>query len=116
MWRVTPASGGLCQLLVDAHPERIGRLALTNWITQCGNDSRIADDLATLLRQIAVTDLTDVATRLPRFIKPARWCGVWVTAASPRAWAASATRRRRWPPPWLDYPGWVPPADHLTVL
>jgi pimeloyl-ACP methyl ester carboxylesterase len=120
--------GGLCQLLVDAHPERIGRLVLTNcdafdkfppfpfnavfallrgpksirtlmsmmaptavrhsplgfgllstnldpdvtasWIAPCGSDSRIAGDLAALLRQVAVTDLTDVATRLPRFTKP----------------------------------------------
>jgi pimeloyl-ACP methyl ester carboxylesterase len=120
--------GGLCQLLVDAHPERIGRLVLTNcdafdkfppfpfdvvfallrgpksiraltsmmapkavrhsplgfgllstnldpeltasWIAPCGSDSRIAEDLATLLRHVAVTDLTDVATRLPRFTKP----------------------------------------------
>jgi pimeloyl-ACP methyl ester carboxylesterase len=120
--------GGLCQLVVDAHPDRIGRLVLTNcdafdkfppfpfnvvfgllrgpasigalmkmmrptavrhsplgfgllaknldadvtasWINPCGKDSRIAGDLAALLRQVAVTDLTDVATRLPRFTKP----------------------------------------------
>jgi pimeloyl-ACP methyl ester carboxylesterase len=120
--------GGLCQLLVDAHPERIGRLVLTNcdafdkfppfpfdavfallrgpksiralmsslgptalrhsplgfgllaknldpavtasWIAPSRNDSRIADDLATLLRHVAVTDLTDVSTRLSRFTKP----------------------------------------------
>jgi pimeloyl-ACP methyl ester carboxylesterase len=120
--------GGLCQLLIDAHPERIGRLVLTNcdafdkfppfpfnvvfallrgpasirtlttamaptavrhsplgfgllaknldpaltasWISPCRNDSRIAGDLATLLRHVAATDLTDVATRLPRFTKP----------------------------------------------
>jgi pimeloyl-ACP methyl ester carboxylesterase len=120
--------GGICQLAVDAHPERIGRLVLTNcdafeqcppfpfnkvfgvlrgpisikammepmrlaalrdsalgfgllisrpdkrvtadWIAPCLNDSRICRDLAALLRQIAVTDLTDVATRLHRFDKP----------------------------------------------
>ena len=31
---------------------------------------RIRRDLATLLRAVAKTDLTDVATRLPRFTKP----------------------------------------------
>ena len=120
--------GGICQLLIDAHPERIGRLVLTNcdafdkcppfpfdavfsvlrgplsikalfgpmqlaalrdsslgfgllvtrpdkrvtadWIRPCLNDSRICRDLAALLRQIAITDLTDVATRLHRFDKP----------------------------------------------
>jgi pimeloyl-ACP methyl ester carboxylesterase len=40
------------------------------WIAPCLNDARICRDLAALLRQIAVTDLTDVATRLPRFDKP----------------------------------------------
>ena len=121
--------GGLCQLVVDAHPERIGRLVLTNcdafdecppfpfdlvfglvrgpisikalmgpmrlralrhsavgfgllinkpdpgmtadWLQPCLNDSRICRDLAALLRQVAKTDLTDVATRLHRFDKPA---------------------------------------------
>jgi pimeloyl-ACP methyl ester carboxylesterase len=120
--------GGICQLVIDAHPERIGRLVLTNcdafdqcppfpfnaafgllrgprsikalagpmrlaalrnsplgfgllvtrpdnrmtagWIAPCLNDSRICGDLAALLRQIAVADLTDVATRLSRFDKP----------------------------------------------
>jgi pimeloyl-ACP methyl ester carboxylesterase len=120
--------GGICQLVVDAHPERIGRLVLTNcdafdqcppfpfntvfgllrgprsikalagpmrlaalrnsdlgfgllvtrpdkrvtadWIAPCLNDRRICRDLAALLRQIAITDLTDVATRLHRFDKP----------------------------------------------
>jgi pimeloyl-ACP methyl ester carboxylesterase len=120
--------GGICQLAVDARPERIGRLVLTNcdafeqcppfpfnkvfgvlrgpisikavmepmrlralrdsalgfglligrpdkrvtadWIAPCLNDSRICRDLAALLRQIAVTDLTEVATRLHRFDKP----------------------------------------------
>jgi pimeloyl-ACP methyl ester carboxylesterase len=36
----------------------------------CLRDSRICRDLAALLRQVAATDLTDVATRLPRFTKP----------------------------------------------
>jgi pimeloyl-ACP methyl ester carboxylesterase len=120
--------GGLCQLVVDAYPDRIGRLVLTNcdafdkcppypfdvafgvlrgpitikalmgplrlralrhsvigfgllinrpdpeltaaWLQPCLNDSRICRDLAALLRQVAATDLTDVATRLPRFTKP----------------------------------------------
>ncbi|MGH3971488.1 MAG: alpha/beta fold hydrolase [Mycobacterium sp.] len=48
--------GGLCQLVVDAHPDRIGRLVLTNCdaFDQCPR----------------TTDLTDVAPRLPRFTKP----------------------------------------------
>ncbi|MCV7443072.1 alpha/beta hydrolase [Mycobacterium paraense] len=120
--------GGLCQLVVDAHPDRIGRLLLTNcdafdkcppfpfdvafgllrgptsikalirllrsrtlrhsplgfgllikrpdpdltsaWLQPCLTDSRICRDLAALLRQVATFDLTDVATRLPRFTKP----------------------------------------------
>ncbi len=33
-------------------------------------DSRIRGNLATLLRHVAVTDLTDVSARLPRFDKP----------------------------------------------
>ena len=119
--------GGICQLVVDAHPDRIGRLVLTNcdafdkcppfpfdivfgllrgpisiktlfgqmrlrvlrtsplgygllinhpdpdltsaWLQPCLKDSRICRDLAALLRQVATTDLTDVATRLPRFTK-----------------------------------------------
>jgi pimeloyl-ACP methyl ester carboxylesterase len=40
------------------------------WIAPCLNDARICRDLAALLRQIAATDLTDVATRLPLFDKP----------------------------------------------
>jgi pimeloyl-ACP methyl ester carboxylesterase len=119
--------GGLCQLLVDAHPDRVGRLVLTNcdafdkfppfpfdavfamlrgprsirtlmslmritalrrsplgfgllcrdhdeltgsWVEPSIQDPRIAANLATLLRAVAKTDLTDVATRLPRFAKP----------------------------------------------
>jgi len=120
--------GGLCQLLIDAYPERVGRLVLTNcdafdkfppfpfnavfalirgpktikalmvsmrptalrhsplgfgllvskpdpaltasWLQPCGNDARISRDLATLLRHVAVTDLTDVSTRFERFTKP----------------------------------------------
>lgn len=120
--------GGLCQLVVDANPDRISRLLLTNcdafdkcppfpfdvafgvlrgpisikalfqqlrlralrhsplgfgllvkrpdpeltaaWLQPCLNDSRICRDLAALLRQVAGFDLTDVATRLPRFTKP----------------------------------------------
>ncbi len=120
--------GGLCQLVVDAYPDRIGRLVLTNcdafdkcppfpfdlvfgllrgpisiralfglmrlrtlrssavgfgllinkpdpdltaaWLQPCLQDARICRDLAALLRQVAAADLTDVATRLPRFTKP----------------------------------------------
>jgi len=120
--------GGLCQLVVDAYPDRVGRLVLTNcdafdkcppfpfgivfgllrgpisiktlfaqmrlrmlrhsplgfglliarpdpdltaaWLQPCLVDSRICRDLAALLRRVATADLTDVATRLPRFTKP----------------------------------------------
>ncbi|MDO3639379.1 alpha/beta fold hydrolase [Mycolicibacterium arseniciresistens] len=119
--------GGICQLVVDAYPESVGRLVLTNcdafdkfppfpfnlvfatlrgnlsikllmnlmrvtalrhspigfgmlfrtdpaltasWVAPCQNDPRIRRELATLLRNVAKTDLTDVATRLPRFTKP----------------------------------------------
>lgn len=120
--------GGLCQLVVDAYPEHVGRVVLTNcdafekfppfpfdaafallrgpisikalfagmrvravrhspigfgllindpdpamteaWVRPCLGDSRICRDLARLLRQVARTDLTDVAARLPRFTKP----------------------------------------------
>ena len=119
--------GGLCQLLVDAHPDRVGRLVLTNcdafdkfppfpfdavfavlrgprsirtlmslmritalrrsplgfgllcrgrdeltraWVEPSIQDPRIARNLAALLRAVAKADLTDVATRLPRFTKP----------------------------------------------
>jgi pimeloyl-ACP methyl ester carboxylesterase len=41
-----------------------------DWIRPCLTDARICRDLAALLRQIAVTDLTDVAARLTRFDKP----------------------------------------------
>jgi pimeloyl-ACP methyl ester carboxylesterase len=121
--------GGICQLVIDAYPDRIGRLVLTNcdafdkcppfpfdiafgllrgpisiktlfgplrsrtlrhsplgfgllinhpdphltagWLRPCLKDSDICRDLAALLRQVATTDLTDVATRLPNFTKPA---------------------------------------------
>jgi pimeloyl-ACP methyl ester carboxylesterase len=120
--------GGLCQLVVDAYPERVGRLVLTNcdafdkfppfpfdavfallrgpksirtlfttmrlkalrhsplgfgllisdpdpvltgsWLQPCLTDDRICRDLATLLRHVSKTDLTDAATRLSRFTKP----------------------------------------------
>jgi pimeloyl-ACP methyl ester carboxylesterase len=119
--------GGICQLLVDAHPEDVGRLVLTNcdafekfppfpfnvvfatmrgprsirllstlmkvtalrhsplgygllleknealtasWVQPMNADPRIARNLATLLRAVGAMDLTDVATRLPRFAKP----------------------------------------------
>jgi pimeloyl-ACP methyl ester carboxylesterase len=139
--------GGLCQLVVDAHPDRIGRLVLTNcdafdkcppfpfdlvfgvlrgpvsirallgpmrlravrhsslgfgllisqpdpdmtadWLQPCRKDSRICRDLAALLRQVAKTDLTDVATRLPRFTKPVTL--VW--GQSDRCFTPSLGRR-----------------------
>ncbi|OYD70639.1 alpha/beta fold hydrolase [Rhodococcus sp. OK302] len=119
--------GALCQLLVDAHPDSVGSLVLTNcdafekfppfpfnvvfatmrgprsigllskllkvaalrhsplgygllvrrddaltasWVEPISTDSRIAKNLATLLRGVGAMDLTDVATRLPRFTKP----------------------------------------------
>jgi pimeloyl-ACP methyl ester carboxylesterase len=120
--------GGLCQLLIDAHPDSVGRLVLTNcdafdkfppfpfnvvfatmrgprsirllsklmkvaalrhsplgyglllrpedgaltasWVAPMSTDRRIAQNLATLLRGVAATDLVDVATRLPQFTKP----------------------------------------------
>ena len=120
--------GGLCQFVIDAHPEVVGRLVLTNcdafdnfppfpftlvfallrgdasirlltgqmkmtalrhspfgygllvtdpdpeltnsWLEPCRRDGRIRRDLATLLRHVAKTDLTEVSTRLPQFTKP----------------------------------------------
>ena len=119
--------GGLCQLVVDAYPDQVGRLVLTNcdafdkfppfpftvvfallrgpisikllfeqmritalrhsplgfgllvdpdpqltasWLEPGRTDARIRRDLATMLRNVAKTDLTDVATRLGRFTKP----------------------------------------------
>ena len=41
-----------------------------SWLEPARTDVRIRRDLATLLRAVAKTDLTDVATRLPRFTKP----------------------------------------------
>ena len=119
--------GGLCQLIIDAYPDLVGRLVLTNcdafdkfppfpfnlvfalmrgpvsikllfeqmrlkalrhsplgfgllvkpdaqltasWLEPGRTDVRIRRDLTRLLRAVAKTDLTDVATRLPRFTKP----------------------------------------------
>jgi pimeloyl-ACP methyl ester carboxylesterase len=119
--------GGLCQLVIDAYPELIGRLVLTNcdafdkfppfpftavfallrgpisikvlfeqmrlkplrhsplgfglladldpaltnsWLQPCRDDAGIRRDLASMLRAVAKTDLTDVATRLDQFTKP----------------------------------------------
>ncbi|RAV11626.1 alpha/beta hydrolase [Mycolicibacterium sp. GF69] len=41
-----------------------------SWLQPARADGRIRRDLATLLRAVARTDLTDVATRLSRFTKP----------------------------------------------
>ena len=41
-----------------------------SWLEPGRTDVRIRRDLARLLRAVAKTDLTDVATRLPRFTKP----------------------------------------------
>jgi pimeloyl-ACP methyl ester carboxylesterase len=120
--------GGLCQFVIDAYPERVGRLVLTNcdafdkfppfpfdvvfallrgprsirtlfgqlkltalrhsplgfgllmndpdpvltdsWLQPCREDDRVCRDLATLLRNVAATDLTEVSTRFSRFTKP----------------------------------------------
>lgn len=120
--------GGLCQLVIDAYPDDVGRLVLTNcdafekfppfpfdlvfamlrgpisirtltatmrsrmlrhsplgfgllatdpdpaltasWVEPCRTNSAICRELATLLRNVAATDLTDVGARLPRFTKP----------------------------------------------
>jgi pimeloyl-ACP methyl ester carboxylesterase len=138
--------GGLCQLVIDAYPEQIGRLVLTNcdavdkfppfpftvvfallrgpisikllfeqmrikalrhsplgfgllfhpdaqltnsWLDPCRNDVRIRRNLATLLRNVAKTDLTDVATRLGQFTKPVTV--VW--GQSDRAFTPTLGRR-----------------------
>jgi pimeloyl-ACP methyl ester carboxylesterase len=120
--------GGLCQFVIDAYPDDVGRVVLTNcdafdkfppfpfgavfamlrgprsikmlfttlraralrhsplgfgllmrhrdpeltdsWLRPARTDPRIARDLAALLRQVAVTDLIDVSTRLSQFTKP----------------------------------------------
>ena len=120
--------GGLCQLTIDAYPDHVGRVVLTNcdafdkfppfpfdvvfallrgpmsikilfatmgltalrhsplgfgllmrdpdpaltasWLRPCRTDVRVCRNLATLLRHVGATDLTDVAARLPRFTKP----------------------------------------------
>src|SRR5690242_11760751 len=119
--------GGLCQLVIDAYAEQVGRLVLTNcdafdkfppfpftlvfallrgpvsikllfeqmritalrhsplgfgllvrpdaqltrsWLEPARTDVRIRRNLAALLRNVAKTDLVDVATRLGRFTKP----------------------------------------------
>jgi len=54
------------------------------------NDARICRDLAALLRQIATTDLTDVAARLTRFDKPVTL--VW--GQGDRVFTPSLGRRR----------------------
>ncbi|WP_326546561.1 alpha/beta hydrolase [Mycolicibacterium sp. ND9-15] len=41
-----------------------------SWLQPARADGRIRRDLATLLRAVAGMDLTDVASRLPRFTKP----------------------------------------------
>jgi pimeloyl-ACP methyl ester carboxylesterase len=52
-------------LLMDADPQ-----LTDSWLDPCRKDSRICRNLATLLRHVAVTDLTDVSTRLGNFTKP----------------------------------------------
>lgn len=59
------------------------------WLQPCLSDSRICRDLAALLRQVATTDLTDVATRLHRFTKPVTL--VW--GQSDRCFTPSLGRR-----------------------
>ena len=61
--RHSPLGFGL--LMNDPDP------ALTDsWLQPCRDDDRICRDLATLLRHVAATDLTEVATRFSRFTKP----------------------------------------------
>jgi pimeloyl-ACP methyl ester carboxylesterase len=120
--------GALCQFVIDAYPDRIGRMVLTNcdafetfppfpfnaifallrgpksiktiatlmrwralrhsplgfgllvtspdpeltasWLEPCRTDSRICRDLASALRHIANTDLSEVSSQLTRFTKP----------------------------------------------
>jgi pimeloyl-ACP methyl ester carboxylesterase len=138
--------GGLCQLVIDDYPEKIGRLVLTNcdafdkfppfpftfvfallrgpvsikllfeqmrftalrhsalgfgmlfkpdprltasWLEPARTDARIRRNLATLLRNVAKTTLTDVATRLGRFTKPVTI--VW--GQSDRAFTPALGRR-----------------------
>ncbi|KUI28970.1 alpha/beta hydrolase [Mycobacterium sp. IS-1742] len=121
--------GAICQLVVDAYPDVVGRLVLTNcdafdkfppfpfnvvfavlrgqvsikvltelmrvralrhspfgygllsrphpeltasWLEPCRTNAGVRANLATLLRHVAATDLTEVAARLPRFHKPVR--------------------------------------------
>lgn len=61
--RHSPFGYGL--ILSDPDPE-----LTASWLEPCRTDDRICRNLATLLRHIAKTDLTDVAARLPRFTKP----------------------------------------------
>jgi pimeloyl-ACP methyl ester carboxylesterase len=61
--RNSPLGFGLLISRPDKH-------VTADWIAPCLNDRRICRDLAALLHQIAITDLTDVATRLHRFDKP----------------------------------------------
>ena len=138
--------GGLSQIVVDAYPEHIGRLVLTNcdafdkfppfpftlvfallrgpisikllseqmritalrhsplgygllmhpdaqltasWLEPCRTDPRIRRNVATLLRNVAKTDLADVSTRLGRFTKPVTI--VW--GQSDRAFTPALGRR-----------------------
>jgi pimeloyl-ACP methyl ester carboxylesterase len=41
-----------------------------SWLDPCRTDVRIRRNIATLLRNVAKTDLVDVSTRLHRFAKP----------------------------------------------
>ncbi|KUH93331.1 alpha/beta hydrolase [Mycobacterium sp. IS-3022] len=50
-----------------AHPDP---QLTASWLEPARTDVRIRRDLASLLRAVAGMDLTDVATRLPRFTKP----------------------------------------------
>jgi len=139
--------GGLCQLVIDAYPDAVGRLVLTNcdafdkfppfpftavfallrgpksiglmlgqmrlkalrhsplgfgllvsapdpaltasWLEPCRSDARIRRNLATLLRHVATTDLTEVSTRFPQFTKPV----VLVWGMADRCFTPSLARR-----------------------
>ena len=60
-----------------------------SWLEPCRTDPRIRRNVATLLRNVAKTDLADVSTRLGRFTKPVTI--VW--GQSDRAFTPALGRR-----------------------
>ncbi|GAC1635571.1 MAG: alpha/beta fold hydrolase [Mycobacterium sp.] len=61
--RHSPLGFGLLLFRPDAH-------LTASWLEPARTDARIRRNLATLLRNVGKTDLTDVSTRLARFAKP----------------------------------------------